>query len=136
MKKAKQFPKQWRYTEDCGLGYKRGKLFNGWFIRHESYYHYVNGKLHNSNDCPAIIAHDYKEYYKNGNLHRNNGPARVTISGNEWWCQNGKLHREDGPATIKKSFIKNVNGYYLNGESCKKRDIKKLQLIKKLAGLK
>ena len=59
-------------------------------------YWYQNGKLHRNGDNPAIIWPDgSKQWYQNNKRHRDNGPAIIWANGSEDWSRNGRRHRDN-----------------------------------------
>lgn len=74
----------------------------------------LNGKLHRSNDEPAVVSPcGYKEWWLYGKIHRVGKPAIEYPDGTRAWYVNGMNHRLDGPAMenfdgTKYWFIENV----------------------------
>lgn len=70
--------------------------------------YYVNNKLHNIDDKPAVINdyNGYKAWYHKNRLHRNDDkPAIIYSNGNTEWLIHGKIHRDyDRPAIIYPDF--------------------------------
>ena len=66
--------------------------------------YYVNGKLHRSNDLPAIeFANGSKLYYVNGKKHRdNNLPAYISLNGSkEYYLYGIQYSLDDFKAAVR-----------------------------------
>ncbi len=76
---------------------------------------YLNDKLHNDNDEPAVVYKDGSKYwYSNGQLHRDGDePAVILFNGHKKWYKNGKIHRDDDkPAVV---YVNGDKQWYSNG---------------------
>lgn len=115
----------WRYAHP-----KYGFTGTAYVKSDDTTRHYVDGKLHSTNDEPAVIFKDgvscwFKEdlqhrdgdlpamvfpngtkfYYKNGVLHRDNDePACEWASGIKWWYNKGSLIKTNNPKAVSSWF--------------------------------
>lgn len=100
-----------------------------------------NGKVHRSNDNPAVITNSYQAWYHYGKQHReNNLPAhisKITLA----WYYNGKIHRDNiycgeiQPAIIRKNkkqltkTLKYISGCCIDNTLMEKISIDDMKLF-------
>lgn len=83
------FPQRWEDQKDIATAEK-------------TIFSFEKGKLHSTNDKPAVIARSHREWRKEGSVHRDGDkPAIIDAAGTKRWFKDGNPHREgDKPAII------------------------------------